>query len=79
MSAIEVKYGGYTRKYKDAKGRYRVEWVADRTVNGVPYDTPIPGYQNNTANNLRLWRAESPESLNLRRIQTAETTQVRGG
>lgn len=64
-SAIEVKFGGYTRKYKDARGRYRVDWVPDRTVNGVPYDTPIPGYKNNTANNLRLWRAESPESLNL--------------
>lgn len=65
LSAVEVKFGGYTRKYKDDKGRYRVEWVPDRTVNGVPYDTPIPGYKNNTANNLRLWRAESPESLNL--------------
>lgn len=74
LSAVEVKYGGYTRKYKDAKGRYRVEWVADRTVNGVPYDTPIPGYQNNTANNLRLWKAESPESLNLQAFNRGDYT-----
>jgi len=30
---------------------------------GVPYDTPILGYQTNTANTLRLWRAEAPEAF----------------
>jgi starch phosphorylase len=37
--------------------------VPGRTVSGVPYDTPILGYQTNTANTLRLWRAEAPESF----------------
>jgi glycogen phosphorylase len=32
-------------------------------VNGVPYDTPILGYRVHTANTLRLWRAEAPESF----------------
>ena len=36
-----------------------------RTVLGIPYDTPILGYRNNTANTLRLWRAEAPESFDL--------------
>lgn len=73
-SAVPIKYGGYTRRYKDAEGRDRVEWVADRIVNAVPYDTPIPGYKNNTANNLRLWRAESPESLNLQAFNRGDYT-----
>ncbi len=30
---------------------------------GVPYDTPILGYRVNTANTLRLWQAEAPESF----------------
>ncbi|MGE0406360.1 MAG: glycogen/starch/alpha-glucan phosphorylase, partial [Candidatus Korobacteraceae bacterium] len=30
---------------------------------GVPYDTPILGYRTNTANTLRLWKAEAPESF----------------
>lgn len=64
-SAVQVKFGGYTRGYTDSEGRYRVDWVPERTVSGVPYDTPIPGYKVNTANNLRLWKAEAPESLNL--------------
>ena len=35
----------------------------DHVVNGVPYDTPILGYRVNTANTLRLWNAEAPESF----------------
>ena len=29
----------------------------------MPYDTPILGYHVDTANTLRLWRAEAPESF----------------
>ncbi len=32
-------------------------------LQGVPHDTPILGYRNNTANTLRLWRAEAAESF----------------
>ncbi|MGB3766310.1 MAG: glycogen/starch/alpha-glucan phosphorylase [Phormidesmis sp.] len=58
-----VKLGGYTKAYTDIKGDYRVEWVPERIVKGVPYDTPILGYQVNTANTLRLWKAESPDAF----------------
>ncbi|MEO1637039.1 MAG: glycogen/starch/alpha-glucan phosphorylase, partial [Cyanobacteria bacterium J06631_9] len=59
----EVKLGGYTKAYTDNTGSYRVEWVCDRVVKGVPYDTAILGYQVNTANTLRLWKAESPDAF----------------
>jgi starch phosphorylase len=62
--AIEVKFGGRTERYTDAHGRGQVRWVPERTVLGIPYDTPILGYRTNTANTLRLWRAEAPESFN---------------
>jgi len=61
--AVEVKFGGHTERYTDELGRVRVRWVPARVVNGVPYDTPILGYRVNTANTLRLWRAEAPESF----------------
>lgn len=61
--AAEVKLGGHTKAYTDIKGNYRVEWVSDRVVKGVPYDTPILGYKVNTANTLRLWKAESPDAF----------------
>ena len=61
--AVEVKLGGHTEKYTDHEGRLRIRWTPARRVVGVPYDTPILGYRVNTANTLRLWRAEAPESF----------------
>ncbi len=61
--AVEVGLGGHTEPYTDGDGRARVRWIPHRIVNGVPYDTPILGYRVNTANTLRLWRAEAPESF----------------
>jgi len=61
--AVEVKLGGRTEKYTDHEGKLRIRWVPARVVLGVPYDTPIQGYRVNTANTLRLWRAEAPESF----------------
>jgi starch phosphorylase len=61
--AVDVKFGGHTEPYTDEHGRHRVRWVPARVVVGVPYDTPILGYHVTTANTLRLWRAEAPESF----------------
>ena len=63
--AIEVKLGGHTYSFTDEKGRSRIQWEPSLTVVGTPYDTPILGYRNNTANTLRLWQAEAPESFDL--------------
>ena len=59
----EVKFGGHTEVWYDEYGRKRTRWVPGRVVNGIPYDTPILGYRVNTANTLRLWKAEAPESF----------------
>jgi starch phosphorylase len=61
--AVNVKFGGHTERYTDEQGRHRVRWVPAREVVAVPYDTPILGYHIDTANTLRLWRAEAPESF----------------
>jgi starch phosphorylase len=63
--AVPVQFGGHTERYHDEHGRLRARWVPSRLVNGVPYDTPVLGYRNNTSNTLRLWRAEAPESFDL--------------
>jgi len=63
--AVEVKLGGRTERFTDTQGRTHVRWVPDWTVIGIPYDTPILGYRNNTANTLRLWSAEAPESFDI--------------
>ncbi|MCD6596184.1 MAG: glycogen/starch/alpha-glucan phosphorylase [Bacteroidales bacterium] len=59
----EVKYGGHTESWQDEQDRFRVRWVPNNVVMGVAYDTPILGYKVNTANLLRLWSAQAPESF----------------
>ena len=63
--AVEVKFGGHLEHFKDPQGRSRVRWIPIKTVMGIPYDTPICGYRNNTANTLRLWQADAPESFDV--------------
>ncbi|MDE1922185.1 MAG: glycogen/starch/alpha-glucan family phosphorylase, partial [Gammaproteobacteria bacterium] len=61
--AVEVGFGGHTQHMLGEQRRLLVRWNPDRVVLGVPYDTPVLGYRSNTANTLRLWRAEAPESF----------------
>ncbi len=61
--AVPVKIGGHTEHYLDNRGIKRVRWVPYQVLKGIPYDTPIMGYQTNTANTLRLWTAQAPESF----------------
>jgi starch phosphorylase len=60
---LTVKLGGHTEAYTDDRGNYRVRWVPYKVVKGIPYDTPILGFQTKTANTLRLWKAKAPESF----------------
>jgi starch phosphorylase len=63
--SVEVKFGGHTEHFKDLAGVERARWTPAKTVLGVPFDTPIIGYRNNTANTLRLWQADAPEAFDL--------------
>ncbi len=60
---VAVPFGGKTETYTDDRGHTRTRLLPNLVVKGVPYDTPILGYQVNTANTLRLWKAEAPESF----------------
>ena len=61
-----VKFYGNTNMYHDKKGRLAVEWVNTEDVIAMPYDTPIPGYQNDAVNTLRLWSARGSEEFDLK-------------
>lgn len=62
---FRIPFYGQTRYYKDDDGIVRAEWETTQHVLAVAYDTPIPGYRNDLVNNLRLWKAESPSSIDL--------------
>ena len=70
--SFDVKLGGHTEPYIDEKSRSRVRWVPDRVVRGMAYDTLILGYQTNTANFLRLFRAEACESFDFQAFNVGD-------
>ena len=53
-----VKFGGEV-KVENIDGRMVFTQINYEPVLAVPYDTPIVGYENNVANTLRLWSAET--------------------
>jgi starch phosphorylase len=61
----KVHYGGRSEFFSDAAGSPRVRWVDTLDVLAVPYDIPIPGYQNGTINTLRLWKAAATDEFDL--------------
>ena len=61
--ACVVGFGGHTESYTDAKGHYHSRWVPAEHAIGIPHDVPVLGYQVNTCNRLRLWRADATESF----------------
>ncbi len=60
-----IKFGGHTETHIDERGKPRVSWVNTNDILAVPYDTPVPGFQNGTVNTLRLWKATATEEFNL--------------
>ncbi len=63
--SLRIKFGGHTEIQTDEQGKQRVCWISTSDVLAVPFDTPIPGFKNNTVNTLRLWKAVATEEFNL--------------
>lgn len=40
------------------------KWIDTDVVYAMPFDTPIPGFNNNVINTLRLWSAKAPDKFN---------------
>lgn len=60
-----VKFYGKVVEHKDAEGHTVFDWVDTEDVMAMAYDTPIPGYGNNTVNTMRLWTAKSTREFDL--------------
>lgn len=64
--AVAVRFYGHVEHHHSSDGRPVARWVGGKTVLGVPYDTPIAGYANNTVNTLRLWQARASAEFDLK-------------
>jgi len=71
-----IKFGGRTESHIDENGHTRVCWVDTHDVLAVPYDTPIPGYQNGTVNTLRLWKATATEEFDLQEFNAGDYAEA---
>lgn len=67
-----VYFYGESVPYTDEKGVLRFKWENGQKVMALAHDMPVPGYKNETVNNLRLWKATSPKSLDLRSFNQGE-------
>ncbi|MCK4350619.1 MAG: glycogen/starch/alpha-glucan family phosphorylase, partial [Candidatus Krumholzibacteria bacterium] len=60
-----VRFYGWTKDTIWPDGKLKTEWIETSDVVGVPYDTPVAGYDNMTVNTLRLWSARASNEFNL--------------
>jgi starch phosphorylase len=67
---------GHVENVFDDKGGYTPRWVNTRKIIGVPYDIPIPGYDTNTVNFLRLWESRPSEKINLEAFNRGGYTEA---
>jgi starch phosphorylase len=67
-----VGFGGRSEAYPDDRGHYRVRWVPSRVVKGMAFDTPVPGYQVDMVNILRLWKSEAVESFDFQAFNVGD-------
>ncbi len=58
----EVHFGGWIET-QEKDGRMTFVHHDYHTVEAVPYDMPVAGYDCDTVNTLRMWRARSPKAL----------------
>ena len=63
--ACEVHFGGHVDVEQDEEGRDHFIHRDYYTVEAVPYDMPIVGYNTSTVNTLRTWSARSPKRIDL--------------
>ncbi|CAJ0851033.1 18174_t:CDS:10 [Entrophospora sp. SA101] len=69
---VDVKFGGSVNKYTDKNGCERYSWEGSDTVEAVAYDVPIPGYDTNNCNNIRLWSSKPKRQFDLKYFNEGE-------
>ena len=73
-----IKFGGRTEGFMKANGDMGWRWLDTHDVLAVPYDFPIPGYQNGTVNTLRLWSSAATDEFDLEDFNAGSYTDAVG-
>ena len=71
-----VHFGGHVEHAYDDDGYRQVRWLDTHDVLAVPFDIPVPGYQNGTVNTLRLWSAIATDEFDLNEFNAGSYTEA---
>ena len=71
-----VKFFGHVDTYQDKEGRTHHQWIGTEDVLAVPYDVPVPGYQNDIVNTLRLWKSAATDEFDLGEFNAGSYTEA---
>jgi len=63
--SYNVQFGGRVIHYTGSDGLLRHEWVDSDAVLAVAHDIPVPGYQSDIVNTLRLWGARGNKDFDI--------------
>jgi len=74
-SVCQVNFGGRVEP-EERDGRTVFVHKDYYSIEAVPYDMPVAGYDCETVNTLRMWRARSPKQMDLRSFNSGNYTKA---
>ena len=70
-----VNFAGHTETY-ETDGVVKTRWIPDWSVQAIPYNYMVPGYQNGRVNTLRLWSAVATDAFDLRIFNSGDYAEA---
>ena len=71
-----IKFYGQTEHYTNDVGKQCARWVDTSDVYALAYDMPIPGFDTQTVNTLRLWKATATDEFNLNEFNAGDYAEA---
>lgn len=73
---VEVGFGGRTERSAGDNGPVQVQWIPAETVMAEPNYMLVPGYDTETVNILRLWRARASREFDFQLFDMGDYEQA---
>lgn len=74
--SCRVHFGGRVELIRALDGSIIHRWVDTDDVRAVPFDVPVPGYNNGIVNTLRLWNSTATDEFNLSEFNAGGYTEA---
>ena len=71
-----VRFYGEVQQHTHPDGSMHFKWVNTSDILAMAYDTPIPGYLNDTVNTFRLWSSKASQDFDLEYFNRGDYIQA---